>query len=419
MRNRGWTISAIARHLGRDRKTIRAYISGERVPGVRARSAPDPLEPFKAYLAARFVDDPHVWASALYDEARRLGYGLSYPSFVRQLRVAGLRPHCEACAGVKGRDTIEIDHPPGEEIQWDWFERRNAPWGGTAYVLLGTLSHSGKVRGVLAEKMDQAHLIEAMDAVLRRLGGTARVWRTDRLATVIVPGTREVQASFAPVAKHYGAVVEPCPPRRGNRKGAVESSVRFTSGRWWRTMSATNPEDAQRSLDVFCTTTGDERPRRDANGTRTTVGALADTEPLLALPAAPFPATTEVERIVADNATVAFSGNRYSVPPGLGATKLLVRHRLGAGTIDVVAPSGAILVTHRLAPAGSGALVRSVEHREALEAAVLSAFTTARPCDKKANRPPGREALEEAARLLGPIGREPVVDLCVYDEVAR
>jgi transposase len=419
LRNRGWTISAIARHIGRDRKTVRAYINGERVPGIRGRSAPDLLEPFKAYLAARFVDDPHVWASALYDEVVRLGYPLSYPSFVRQIRVAGLRPHCEACAGVKGRDTIEIDHPAGEEIQWDWFERRNAPWGATAYVLLGTLSHSGKVRGVLAEKMDQAHLIEAMDAVLRRLGGTARVWRTDRLATVIVPGTRDVQPSFAPVAKHYGAVVEPCPPRRGNRKGAVESSVRFTSGRWWRTMSATNPEEAQRSLDVFCATTGDERPRRDANGTRTTVGALADTEPLLALPAAPFPATTEVERIVADNATVAFSGNRYSVPPGLGATTLLVRHRLGSATIDVVAPSGAILVTHRLAPPGSGALVRSVEHREALEAAVLSAFTTAVPCDKKANRPPGKEALEEAARLLGPIGREPVVDLSVYDEVAR
>ena len=254
--------------------------------------------------------------------------------------------------------------------------------------------------------------------MLRRLGGTARVWRTDRLATVIVPGTREVQASFAPVAKHYGAVVEPCPPRRGNRKGAVESSVRFTSGRWWRTMSAANPEDAQRSLDVFCATTGDERQRRTRRHTDNR-RALADSEPLLALPAAPFPATTEVERIVADNATVAFSGNRYSVPPGLGATTLLVRHRLGSATIDVVGPSGAILVTHRLAPSGSGALVRSVEHREALEAAVLSAFTTARPCDKKANRPPGKEALEEAARLLGPIGREPVVDLSIYDEVAR
>ena len=137
LRSRGWTISAIARHLGRDRKTVRGYINGERVPGVRARSAPDPLEPFKKYLAARFVDDPHVWASALYDEVVRLGYPLSYPSFARQVRQAGLRPHCEACAGVKGRDTIEIDHPPGEEIQWDWFERRNAPWGGGGLRAVG------------------------------------------------------------------------------------------------------------------------------------------------------------------------------------------------------------------------------------------------------------------------------------------
>jgi hypothetical protein len=176
------------------------------------------------------------------------------------------------------------------------------------------------------------------------------VWRTDRLATVIVPGTRDVQASFAPVAKHYGAVVEPCPPRRGNRKGVVESSVRFVSGRWWRTMSATTPEEAQRSLNAFCVGIGDDRDRRGPNDERTTVGALGDAEPLWVLPPASFPATTEVSRMVADNASVAFRGNRYSVPPGLGGTTLGVRHRLGTPTIDVVAPSGAILVTHRLAP---------------------------------------------------------------------
>src|SRR2546422_10938313 len=37
-----------------------------------------------------------------------LGYHLSYVSFARQLRLAGLRPHCEACSGGTGRDTIEI-----------------------------------------------------------------------------------------------------------------------------------------------------------------------------------------------------------------------------------------------------------------------------------------------------------------------
>src|SRR5712691_2355616 len=254
---RGWKISAIARHLGRDRGTIRNYLSGVSKPGVRRPAGPDRLAPFAGYVSARFADDPHLWASALFEEVTALGYAQSYPTFARQVRAARLRPHCEACAGVKGRQTIEIGHPAGEEIQWDWAERRNAPWGATVYGLLGTLSHSGRTRQMLCESTDQAHLVEAIDGVLRRLGGTTRVWRTDRLATVIRPGTGQVQASFAPVAKHYGAVVAACPPRRGNRKGAVECGVKFMCGRWWRTMTATTLAEAQLSVDRFWATTGD------------------------------------------------------------------------------------------------------------------------------------------------------------------
>ncbi len=112
---RGWSISAIARHLERDRKTVRAYVRGERTAGVRRSAVPDPLEPFAPYLAARFADDPHLWLTALFDEVKELGYPRSYPSFVRGVRTAGLRPHCEPCRGVSGRATIEIEHPPGEE----------------------------------------------------------------------------------------------------------------------------------------------------------------------------------------------------------------------------------------------------------------------------------------------------------------
>ena len=79
LKERGWTITAIANHLGHDRKTIRAYLNGERVPGVRVRTAPDPLAPFVAYLSQRFGTGPHVWASALHGEVTRL----SYPSFAR------------------------------------------------------------------------------------------------------------------------------------------------------------------------------------------------------------------------------------------------------------------------------------------------------------------------------------------------
>lgn len=414
LKERGWSISAIARHLERDRKTVRSYLNGDRVPGVRVTAVVDPLAEFEVYIRARFADDPHLWATSLFVEVAALGYERSYPSFVRQLRQRGLRPHCEACRGVKGRDTIEIEHPPGEEIQWDWFERRRAPWGGTAYVLLGTLPHSSRTRGVLAESLDQAHLIEAMDAVMCRLGGTARVWRTDRLATVIVPGSRDVQPSFAPVAKHYGAIVEPCPPRRGNRKGAVEAAVRFTCGRWWRTMTATTVEEAQLSLDRFLAGPGDERERRTATGARTTVGALGDAEPLLALPAAAFPATIEVTRVVAANATVAFRGNRYAIAPGLTDVRVTLRHRLGSATVEIHSPAGGLLAAHRLAPPGAGSIVRSAEQHAALERVVLSAFSTDRPCDRKANRPPGPDAINAAARLLGNEGRAVVVDLAVY-----
>jgi len=423
LKNRGWSTSAIARHLGRDRKTIRSHLNGQREAGVRRSTEPDPLEPFTDYLSTRFADNAHIWASALFDEVTALGYDRSYVSFARQLRLAGLRPHCEACAGVGGRETIEIDHPAGEEIQWDWFHRR-APWGGTANVLLGSLSHSGRMRGVLAERVDQAHLVEAMDGVLRRLGGTTRIWRTDRLATVIVPGTRDVQASFAPVAKHYGAVVEPCPPRRGNRKGVVEAAVRFACGRWWRTMTAIDPAAAQLSLDRFCAGIADARLRApgallDAPGEGPrpvwpTVAAVADGEPLLVLPALPYPATVEVSAPVGDNASVAFRGNRYSVAPGLGGVETTLRHRLGTATVEIHSPAGALLAIHRLAPAGSGALVRSAEHRHALEAVVLSAFSTANPCDRKGNYPPGAQARAEAAKLLAGLGPDVVVDLGAY-----
>jgi hypothetical protein len=121
-------------------------------------------------------------------------------------------------------------------------------------------------------------------------------------------------------------------------------------------------------------------------------------------------------KTVDDKASVAFGGNRYSVPPGMGGTELTLRHRLGTGTVEVFSPGGIELVSHRLAQPGAGQMVRTEEHRAALEAVVLSAFSTRRPCDRKANKPPGEAALAERARLMGQAGTEPSVDL---DSVAE
>ena len=122
LRKRGWSMWAIARHVGRDRKTVRAHLSGEHVPGRRRPAESDPFDTFGAYVGQRLADDPHLWATALFDEVTGLGYGQSYPTFVRKIRNLRLRPSCGACAGTRGRPTVVIDHPPGEECQWDWVE---------------------------------------------------------------------------------------------------------------------------------------------------------------------------------------------------------------------------------------------------------------------------------------------------------
>jgi transposase len=166
LHRRGWSISAIARHLGHDRKTIRAYLHGGRVAGQRRRSEPDAFAPFAGYCRERLGEDPHLWASTLFDELLELGYDRSYPTFTRQLRARGLRPACEPCRPARGRPVAVIEHPPGEECQFDWLELPDPPtswgWGAKAFLLVGALAHSGRWRGVLAESTDAPHLIDAL-----------------------------------------------------------------------------------------------------------------------------------------------------------------------------------------------------------------------------------------------------------------
>ena len=61
---RRWSISTIARHAGRDRKTIRRYLAGQG-GAQRQDQAPSCLEPFCPYIAARFAEDPHLLLSVL------------------------------------------------------------------------------------------------------------------------------------------------------------------------------------------------------------------------------------------------------------------------------------------------------------------------------------------------------------------
>ncbi|WP_234432682.1 IS21 family transposase [Streptomyces sp. MUSC 125] len=425
LRRQGWTISAIARHLGRDRKTIRAYLNGEIEPG-RRRQAPDALVPFLEYCRQRLADDPHLWGSTLFDEVRELGYEGAYSTFTRALRRHQVRPHCEPCHTTAGRDAAIITHPPGEEIQFDWLELPTPPaeWGvgEHAHLLVGALAHSGRWRAVLAESEDFPHLVQALDQVVRRLGGTARRWRFDRMATVCYPSSGQVTAAFASVAKYYGVSVDICPPRRGNRKGVVEKANHSAAQRWWRTVpDGLSVEQAQTGIDKLAVRM-DER-RRTVDGIKVTVGELAAAEPLLEIPALPFPAELVVERTVTAQGLVPFEGNFYSVPPGLPGARVLIIHRLGEDFVNIATAARAVIARHRRAIRGSGQSVRDAGHVIAMERKVLESFSDRAPCKSKVRRPPSEAALAEAEKLreqraTGSTAERVVIDLSHYAAVA-
>jgi hypothetical protein len=112
LRERGWSISAIARHLQRDRKTVRSHLNGERQAGVRVSVVVDPLAAFEAYVRARFVDDPHLWASALFDE---VAAALQFPEHF-------------------GENWDAFEAPPGQAL-WQLLDRSH-DWSHVGYWLL-------------------------------------------------------------------------------------------------------------------------------------------------------------------------------------------------------------------------------------------------------------------------------------------
>ena len=391
LHRRGWSVSAIARHTGRDRKTVRAWLAGEREQRPRVLSV---LEPYRAYIERRLGDDPHLDATVLLRELRPLGFERSYQTLTRELRRLELRPACPACKRGGHRLTVEFVHEPGAELQLDWLELDETPWGEPVHVLVGALSCSGRIRAVLSGGESFPEFVAALDALLRRFGGTARSWRTDRMASIVLPSSGRLRPEAAELAKHYGVTVAICPPRRAQRKGVVEAAIRYIERSWWRSADIAAPAQAQSSLDQWCVEVADARRRSPQ-----TVAELAAAEPLMPLPPVCYPAMLDVERVVSASALVSFDGNRYSVPPTLAGQSVRVCHRLGEPLLRIVSAAGVLVATHRRVPAGAGQLVRQPVHAAALEQAVLAAFTTRRPCARKPNRPPSNEALALAATL--------------------
>ena len=99
LKRQGLSVSAIARQLGLDRKTVRRHLERGLEPPAYGPRAPRPtlIAPFEDYLAARVAAYPELSGKRLLREVREMGYAGGYTrltDFLREVRppqAAGLR----------------------------------------------------------------------------------------------------------------------------------------------------------------------------------------------------------------------------------------------------------------------------------------------------------------------------------------
>jgi len=114
LRRQGLSVTAIARQLSLDRKTVRRHIArGLEPPAYTPRPPRERrLDPFAAYLRERVAAYPALTGSRLWRELREHGYAGGYTAVTDYLR--GIRP------AVPAPFEVRFETPPGQQAQADF-----------------------------------------------------------------------------------------------------------------------------------------------------------------------------------------------------------------------------------------------------------------------------------------------------------
>ena len=114
LRQQGLSVSAIARRLGIDRKTVRRYIGRGLEPPIYQARQPRPAKimPFQRDLQERVTAFPELTASRLCREIGKLGYVGGYAGVKDFLRT--VRPT------VSPGFEVRFETPPGRQAQVDF-----------------------------------------------------------------------------------------------------------------------------------------------------------------------------------------------------------------------------------------------------------------------------------------------------------
>ena len=318
LKRQGLTVSAIARKVGLDRKTVRRHLERGMEPPVYGPRAPHPrrLAPYEAYLRERIAAWPELTGKRLLREIRELGYEGCYSvltDFLREARPPRPKPferRFETAPGRQGQvdfaqfRTEFSDEPGVERILWLFT------------IILG---HSRWLWGRFCATQDLQTVLRCHIDAFAAMGGAPSELLYESMKTAVIGESAEGVVAYNPslvgLLNHYGAVPRACRPYRAQTKGKIERPYRYVREDFFLARSFRDLDDLNAQFEAWRTTVANARVH--ATTRRVVEEHFAEERPaLIAHPAVPYSAVLTVERRVSREGMVSVGGNLYSVPDG-------------------------------------------------------------------------------------------------------
>jgi len=375
----GRSLSEIAESLGVDRKTVRKYVT----PAIAAGLAPGgPAKP-----AAEWGELVRAWFPSLADTRLRqitwpeiethgdfivamLGAGVSKQTIWQRLRdehglaasVSSVKRYIEANLpedGLRAKVTVlRDDPPPGQEAQIDygylgtWVDpvggRRRRVW---AFVMVLACSRLMFVRPVLT--MDQRAWTECHVEAFAFFGGVPARLVPDNLRTGVArPDLYDpkINRSYAELAHHYGALVDPARAGKPKDKPRVERPMPYVRDSFWRGREFTSVPAMQQEALHWCREVAGRRSCRPLEGAApAAVFDAVEAETLIPLPRTEFVLADWSSGKVGPDIHVKVGKTLYSVP-----WRHIGRRVDARSTSDMVQlfDAGELIATHVRKPFG-------------------------------------------------------------------
>lgn len=348
----GMSIHEIARTFHHSRYRIREVLhQAEPVPHPQTRNRPAPvLGPLHAVIDQILADDEHAPPKQRHTAMRvfrRLGTEHGYTGCHGQVQ-RYLREH----RGRHRETFIPLAHPPGQRLEADFGHIHvDFPAGRCLIPFLVTVWSYSNYPFVLALPSERTEAILAgMVAAFEFFGTVPReVWwdNPKTVAKLILRGRqRELHPRYAALASHYAFDPRFCLPAHGQEKPDAESTVKAVRKRF------ATPVPSVADLDTLNDRFRRLRLAEQDRIVESLAGPFRIADRFAAeravaggLPQRPFDPCIERPAVAVDKyQTVAFEGDRYSVPRDYAYSVVTVK-----GHVDrvVIVAGGQVVASHR------------------------------------------------------------------------